>query len=198
MIKIIYFDFGGVLVNYDRVFQKVCRDFNLNFDEFLKFYNQFDSDLSVGKIKTEEFWRKCVDNFGLKNIDNYSLTKAWVSDYDIIEPINKIIYFLENKFEIGIISNINSDIWEAAVEEKWVPNIKYKKVLLSYKIGITKPNNEIYKIAQQESGAKPDEILFIDDKEENLKIPKDMGWKTVLFDMNQAEKGIEEIKVFLK
>lgn len=198
MIKIIYFDFGGVLINFERFFHKVCFDFSLNYDDFLKYYDQFDNDISIGKMTIEKFWEKCIEKYNLENAKNYDLPKSWVSDYDIIQKINNLIYSLENKINIGIISNIGSGIWEAAVEDKLVPNIKYKKVLLSYKIGITKPNNEIYKIAQQEAGVESSEILFIDDKEENLKIPREMGWKTVLFDMNQAEKGVEEIKAFLK
>jgi len=198
MIKQIYFDFGAVLVNYERIFQKVCRDFCLNFDDFIDFYNQFDSDLSEGKVKTEEFWGKCIEKYNLKNAKDYDLPKSWVSDYDIIQPINDLIYLLENKIDIGIISNIGSGIWQAALKHKMVPNIKYKKVYLSYDLKMMKPNSEIYEKIQKESLVKAGEILFVDDKEINLLVPKSIGWKTVLFDMTKAEDGVKEIKRFLK
>lgn len=194
MIKQIFFDFGAVLVNYDRVLQKVCRDFSINFDNFLDFYNQFDSDLSEGKIKTEEFWGKGIEKYGLKNAEDYDLPTSWVSDYQIIQPVNNLIYFLEDKIDIGIISNIGSGIWEAAVKQKMVPNIKYKKVYLSCDLKMMKPGSDIYEKVQKESMVKPGEILFVDDKEKNLAIPKHLGWKTMLFDMTKAEEGVEEIK----
>jgi putative hydrolase of the HAD superfamily len=194
MIKLIYFDFGGVLINFERFFQKVCFDFSLNYDDFLKFYDQFDNDVSIGKMTTEEFWTKCIEKYNLKNAENYDLPKSWVSDYDIIQPINDLIYSLENKINIGIISNIGSGIWEAAVKYEFVPNIKYKKVYLSCNLKLMKPNLEIYRKIQEESGVKANEILFVDDKKENLIIPSKMGWKTILFDRFKAEEGVNKIK----
>lgn len=193
MIKFIYFDFGGVLVNYERALQGMCGDFNLDFEEFMKFYDQFDLDLALGRIKTDEFWKRCIEKYNLKDAESYDLPKSWVADYDIVEPVNKLIYSLENKIDMGIISNINSGIWEAAFRDKWVPDIGYKNILLSYKLGITKPNREVYKIAQQESGVNPEEILFIDDQVKNLVVPRENGWKTIQFDRFKAEEGTKKI-----
>jgi FMN phosphatase YigB (HAD superfamily) len=94
---------------------------------------------------------------------------------------------------IGIISNINSGIWEAALRDSWVPSVNYKSVILSCKVGVAKPSREIYELAQKESGVNPNEILFIDDKETNLTEPLNMGWTTVLFDPNKTEEGVEKI-----
>lgn len=197
MIKQIYFDFGAVLVNYEKVFQKVCRNFSLDYNNFLMFYDQFDCKMSEGKIETKEFWEKCIEKYSLKNAKNYDLAKSWVLDYDIIQPINNLIYSLESKVDIGIISNICSGIWEAAFKHKMVPNIKYRKIYLSCELKMMKPSPDIYKKIQEESGVEPSEILFIDDKEVNLVVPKNMGWKTVLFDMTKAEQGVSEIEEFL-
>ena len=86
MIKVIYFDFGGVLVNYENFLHTMCSDFGLNVDDFFDFYHQFNHDMFFGKIKTEEFWEKCIEKFNLKNADNYDLLKSWVLDYKIIKP----------------------------------------------------------------------------------------------------------------
>ena len=51
-----------------------------------------------------------------------------------------------------------------------------------------------YQKVQKESLINPDEILFIDDKEENLIEPKNLGWNTVLFDRLNAEEGVNKIK----
>lgn len=199
MIKVIYFDFGGVLVNYEKFLHTMCSDFGLNTDDFFKFYDKFDYlDMSIGKITTDEFWQKCIEKFKLKNAENYDLLKSWVLDYRIIKPINELVYSLENKIDMGIISNIPSGTWEPALKYGMVPNIKYKKVFLSYQLGLRKPDPEIYKIVQKESGVKGKEILFVDDIEENLVVPQSLGWKTVLFNQNKAEEGVKKIKNLLK
>ncbi|MDD4938515.1 MAG: HAD-IA family hydrolase [Candidatus Shapirobacteria bacterium] len=198
MIKFIYFDFGAVLVNYDDVFTKVCNDFNLNKTSFFKFYDEFVLDMDVGKKTVGDFWGECIKKFNLKNANEYDLPKSWVSDYKIIKPIFDFIHSLEGKLNFGIISNIPAEVWWAAFENGWVPKVEYKKIILSSDVGTTKPDRKIYEIAQNKSGVNPEEILFIDDKQENLEEPKKIGWKTFLFDMNQAEKGVKEIKALLK
>jgi putative hydrolase of the HAD superfamily len=177
MIKFIYFDFGAVLVNYDEVFKRVCTDFNLDRDEFKNFYDGFVLDMDVGKESVSGFWRKSVENFGLKNALDYNLARSWVSDYKVIQPVFDMICSLEGKVDMGIISNIHADVWWAAFEDNWVPKVKYKEILLSSDLGVIKPSKDIYEIAQEKANVKAEEILFIDDKEENLIEPKKMGWK---------------------
>ena len=75
-----------------------------------------------------------------------------------------------------------------------VPNIEYKKVYLSYQLGLIKPDIALFKLVQTESGVNPEEILFIDDKSENLIAPTNLGWKTILFNTNQAQQGVDKIK----
>ena len=150
-------------------------------------------------MKSNLFWEKCLEHFNLDlhKTKSYDFAGAWVSDYEIIKPMNKFIYEIKDKIDIGIISNINSEIWEAALRDGWVPKINYKSVILSYKVGLKKPNKKIYEIAQSESKVKAEEILFVDDKEENLVEPRKMGWKTFLFDPKKAEEGREKIKKFI-
>lgn len=198
MVKFIYFDFGAVLVNYDNVFTKVCADFNLNKVDFKNFYNNFVEDMDVGKDSVSGFWNKCVKNFNLKNALDYDLAKSWVTDYKVIKPIYEMINFLVGKVNMGIISNINADVWWAAVADNWVPKINYAEIIISSDVGAMKPNKEIYEIAQKRLKIKPEEILFIDDKEENLVIPREMGWKTVLFDQNYATDGVAKILQLLR
>lgn len=198
MIKFIYFDFGAVLVNYDNVFTKVCNDFGLDKNEFRNFYNNFVEDMDVGKDSVDGFWKKCVENFNLKNGLNYNLAKFWVSDYKIIKPIFEMMISLEGKIKMGIISNVHADIWWAAFADNWVPKIKYNEIILSSDVATMKPHKEIYEIAQKRSGVNSNEILFVDDKPENLVIPDKMGWKTVLFDQFKAEDGVSQILELLK
>ncbi len=197
MIKIVYFDFGAVLVNYEKVFSKICADFTINIEDFWNLYNQLDNDLAVGRISTEQFWQKCVDKFNLKVPVDYDLLGNWVSDYEIIQPIHDLIYSLENKVEVGIISNIHKGLWERSFELGLVPKIKYKQVYLSYQQKMAKPNLDIYQKVQKESGTLPNEILFVDDKAENLVVPQKLGWQTVLFSESQTQDGISRIKKML-
>ncbi len=70
MIKIVYFDFGAVLINYEKFFSKICDDFSLEIEDFLNLYDQFCSDLTVGKMTTNQFWQECIKKYNLKNAED--------------------------------------------------------------------------------------------------------------------------------
>jgi epoxide hydrolase-like predicted phosphatase len=196
VVKFIYFDFGGVLVNYDNVFTKVCSDFEINKDEFIKFESETISRMDIGIGNLVGFWKKCVEKFKLSNADNYDLAKSWVSDYKKIKPVQDLINSLEGNTKMGIISNIPAEVWWAAYKNNWVPRIKYDQVLLSSDLGVVKPDSRIYEIAEEKTRVSPEEILFVDDKEENLVGPIKMGWKTLCFDQSKAED--EVLKIYSK
>lgn len=162
-------------------------------DDLLEFYKKHKIQINLGKMSTLEFWQECVENFGLKKTEGFDLPKWWVADYKVIETIHNLIYSLEDKVEIGIISNSSTGIWEAALNDGLVPRIKYKQVLLSCNLGIKKPDSQIFELAQNKAGVEPWEILFVDDQMKNLVIPKEMGWGTVLFDQTNAEIGVKQI-----
>ena len=52
-------------------------------------------------------------------------------------------------------------------------------VIESSKIGIRKPNPEIYRIACRQMQISPDEAVFLDDLGINLKPARDLGMKTI-------------------
>ena len=76
------------------------------------------------------------------------------------QAMNDFIYGLNGKMKMGVISNINSGIWEAALRDNWVPNVDYISVILSYAVRCKKPERKIYEMAQQIAGVKAEEIYL--------------------------------------
>ena len=66
---------------------------------------------------------------------------------------------------------------------------------MSYEEGLRKPEDaDFYHLAPKRLGVKPEECIFIDDKEENLPPAQSIGIKTVLFkNPQQAIKEVLEI-----
>ncbi|MBV9044721.1 MAG: HAD-IA family hydrolase, partial [Alphaproteobacteria bacterium] len=62
-------------------------------------------------------------------------------------------------------------------------------VIESAKIGIRKPNPEIYKLMCKQLGVEPNECVFLDDLGPNLKPAKAMGMITI-----KVESGPQAIK----
>lgn len=155
--------------------------------------------MDIGKIGLKDFWGRCIENFCLKNAENYNLPNSWFSDCKIIKPIHDLIYSLVGKVGIGIILNIPTEIWWAALDGNWVPNIKYDEIILFSDVKTIKPDRKIYEIVQKRLfNISSGEILFVDDKPENLREPDKLAWKTYCFDQLEAQYGsagiLERIK----
>lgn len=56
----------------------------------------------------------------------------------------------------------------------------FEPIVLSSQEKVAKPDAKIYQIAIERSGVKPQEILFIDNRQENITAAKNLGIKVVL------------------
>lgn len=61
---------------------------------------------------------------------------------------------------------------------------------------VIKPEKEIFEILLSRYGLLPEESLYIDDLEDNIRVARELGFHTVQF--TDKEKGIEEIKIKLQ
>ena len=69
------------------------------------------------------------------------------------------------------------------------------KIHLVIKKGNYYELNKIYDIVEQDINIKPNNILFIDDLEKNLEIPKIKGWNTcqaIGLEFNKIKNSIDE------
>ena len=58
----------------------------------------------------------------------------------------------------------------------------FSPIIYSWQVGMLKPNKEIYEFALEGLKAKPDEVIFIDDKIGHLDGAQEVGMRTILFD----------------
>ena len=68
----------------------------------------------------------------------------------------------------------------------------FDPILFSWDVHAIKPNKEIYELALEKLGARPEEVLFIDDKAGHLEGAKKVGVRTYLFE--NTDEAIKEIR----
>lgn len=73
----------------------------------------------------------------------------------------------------------------------------FDPILYSWEVEMLKPNKEIFELAVERLGADPEEIVFIDDKEEHLAGARSVGLRTILFEdtVSTIEK-IHQLGIF--
>ena len=108
------------------------------------------------------------------------------------EVLDYIKHELKPKYKIGIVSNVMADYLYLILSKD---DLKlFDDVVLSYKVGVAKPESEIYELALRNLGVKPEEAVFIDDQERFVEAAKAVGMKGIYFqDFNQMKKDLEKL-----
>ena len=80
-----------------------------------------------------------------------------------------------------------SDQWHLS-EDPLMPKKLYKRfgvVVVSCDVGLRKPDPKIYKLVLKKLKLKPNQTVFVDNQEWNLKPARKLGMKTILFKNNK-------------
>lgn len=189
MIKFVYFDIGGVLNKYKMVFTDAPLKFGIDREEFGKVFDDNDDDITRGKIDVNGFWNLCVQKFNIKNGENFDMAESWANDFEINKPNYDLVIEVKKKYKVGLLSNHYKGVFKAVSKRYLIPRINYDQVILSCECGLRKPEREIYLLAQQKAGCKPEEIFYIDDNKSYISVAKSFGWQTFWYDSANYQKS---------
>lgn len=86
-----------------------------------------------------------------------------------------------NGVPVFALSNFGDDTFDMAVRH--YPFLaEFDRAFISGRLRVTKPDPAIYAVVEAESGHPPGELLFTDDKAENIEAARARGWGTLAFD----------------
>lgn len=178
-IKNIIFDLGGVIINLDQ--QRSINEFNnLSNLPFEKFYNQsaqsgFFDEFDKGKIDTPDFLRILKQELNYSG-DERHLLEAWNAML-LDVPAHRLDLLVDAKqnYKTFLLSN-TCEPHIAAFEQQLymdhgVKNFEdyFDKVYYSCRMGLRKPEPDIFLTVLKENNLKPEETVFIDDSIQHVK-----------------------------
>lgn len=201
-VKCIIFDLGGVLYKngtlypiaehlsgiYNKQYEKIHAIIKENWIKARineiscdVFWNNISSFLSSDKDELKQIW------FDFEKMDNKDITNQ-----DVLEIAKK----LKEDYTTAIISNHIED-WFNYLRKEYRLDEIFEKIITSFDTGFAKPQKEIFLKALDILKIKPDDCIFIDDKEKNTKTAQDIGFKTILFSndidlRNEIQKHITQ------
>lgn len=197
MIKNVIFDLGNVVLKLK---------WNIVLEKYSK--NDDDKNLLESVIFNSEEWSK-LDEGTIEKTDaiNIMLSKLperlhtaclgimrdWQEGFVINTQILDFIDTLrDNKYKTYILSNAPLDL--PAYLEKNGLNKYFDGQVISAEEKIAKPNKKIYELILNRFNLNPCECLFLDDKPENIEAAVSCGINGYVFDYNNFEKFITDIK----
>jgi len=199
-IKAIIFDVEGVLqIAKNKTYQtklhtnmgvheKISKKLKIPLDNYFDYLDE-DYSLSIeGKLSKS----KLLSNLSKRlNYPKEKLEKIYSKAYSRRYRKNRFLLRLAEKFKKrGFKIAILSDQWHLS-SPALIPEKFYKifnPIVTSCSAGVRKPNPKIYKILLKKLKTKPEESLFIDDREWNLPPAQKFGINTIWFTGNKTLK----------
>lgn len=189
MIKVILFDIGGVLVDWDGVSPLIdLTGGRLSSEEARKFWfkSQWVSKFETDKCTPHEFAVGVISELGLSISPETFIQhfKSW--DRGLFPGVSEMLNNLRPNHILACLSN-NNRLYMDSLIERYELDKKFQYFFISYQTGLMKPSKNAFENVLQEIGVSPFEVVFFDDNIECVETAKQMGIKAY------KVSGVEQI-----
>ncbi|MBC7695179.1 MAG: HAD family phosphatase [Burkholderiales bacterium] len=184
-IKNIIFDLGGVIINLD--YTRTIKEFNIISEKpFESIFTQLQQSpvfdqFDKGEISEADFFSEMLKALRIE-ISHAQFVHAWnamLLDF----PIERLdlLKKLETKYRLFLLSNTNethiAQLESDLYKQHGYKNLEtfFEKVYYSCRIGMRKPDKEIFEFVLHENKLNPAETIFIDDSLQHINGAKKAG-----------------------
>ena len=181
-LQVLVFDMGHVFVDFD--WEVVCAGFcgvsKKTRDELRQVLAHCATlGYESGKIDTAGFLAEL--NKGLGTDLSISEFKAlWNASFHENQEMAELLCTLKEQVPLYLLSNTN-EIHYDFLNDTFNVSRPFNQLILSYKVGHSKPAHPIYHEVMRRSGLPADKHLFVDDLAPNIRAAQEVGLNTIHF-----------------
>lgn len=197
MVKTVVFDLGKVLVDFDYTIaaRRIAARSKVPPEQIRSFvdYSPLLFRLERGEVTTRQFYDEVCAATGFDG----SLAEFANFFADIFVPIAPMIELQAAVRQRGIptyvFSNTN-DLAISHIRQAFPFYRNFDGYILSYEHGVMKPDAGLYEVVERQSGRRGAEILYLDDRPENVAAGAARGWQVILQeDPDKSRAAIQEL-----
>jgi len=193
--KCILFDLGGIFVpdSTKHLNREIARYIGISEKEMSERWTGALPELFTGNLRIIDFYK---NQFGSSHDSNVLLQKhleIYTRGFQMNPAMLELLQKLKLKYTTACLTNTEIEVSEINTEQGLYENFQYR--FLSTEMHMMKPNKDIFISAIQALNASNEDVIFIDDKAENIKTGSLLGLKTILFE--SAEQTKEMLSQYL-
>ncbi len=178
------FDLGNVLAGFDHL--KFCRRLSeqappWTADDIYRivFQEGINDRFETGELSGKDFHRELCSTLGL-TISMDRLHEIWCDIFWENPGMDLLLEALHAKVRLVLISNTNP--WHLEYSKERYGLFQHlDHLVLSYEVGVRKPDARIFEAALEAAGVPPERCLYLDDTEEHVQAAARLGIPSVLF-----------------
>src|SRR5512141_977259 len=192
MITAVVFDLGNVLLDFDYgiAIRRIAARGKLGAEEIGSYISQAPLlyQYETGLLTSEEFFSEVCTVTGYRgNLEEFGMCFG-----DIFVPIEPMIDLQRQLRSRGLPTYIFSNTNDLAIRfiRRSFPFFSdFDGYILSYQHRAMKPDPKLYEVVERESGRRGGEILYIDDRQENIETGAARGWRVILQETPEKTRG---------
>lgn len=199
-VKAIVFDFGGVITkkNVTVIAEFISKSLNISQPEALQTLAKLKQFEHKGG-KEIDFWPKFGNSIGKKITADWlnQLKEARLQAIEEIPGMNNLVKDLQKQgYKTALLSNGKR---LAGIKKERGYYDLFHPIILSSEVGIRKPDPKVYRLILNQLNMKPEEVLFIDNKIENVKGAQSVGMDAIEFvSMKQLTQELKQRGIVIK
>jgi putative hydrolase of the HAD superfamily len=185
-IRAVLFDYGMVLSGPPdpAAREEMKQILGVDEDRFRPIYWKHRDEYDRGTLNSVAYWENVARDLH-RPLDAKKLSALIAADSELWTKPNQAMIDWAAALQTvgiktGILSNIG-DAMEAGIVARfpWIADFTHRT--FSHRLGIAKPDAAIYQHAAEGLGVPPSEILFIDDREENIMAARAAGMHAIQY-----------------
>ncbi len=189
MIKAVIFDLNGVFIESEALSARVEKEYEIPVDKFLP---ALKSTLEITrKPNAEPFFKilkPLLQGYNFPSLEEEFFAFYFSGEKVVSEMLNYVKELRQNGIKVFILSRNFKE--RTTYYRDNFPQVfeNINKAYFSWETGNIKPDPKAYQQVLEENGLRPENCVYFDDSEENIKAAKSLGINARLFE------GIEKTK----
>ncbi len=185
--KVVIFDLGNVIIPFSH--EKACRE--------LEKLSEFTADqiqniifrsihlklYAEGEMTSQQFYTWVVGQIAIKSLSFRGFAKIWNDIFGENPDIDGLLERIKPGIKKFCLSDTNPLHWQRTSKtplvRKYFP--RQKQQILSFRMGLLKPDNKTFLNAIQISGTSPQEIVYVDDIPEYVRAFEKLDVKGIVY-----------------
>jgi len=183
MIKAIFFDLGGVLVNdlFPLMESYLSGISGKPYPLVREVRKQYWLDYELGRMDGVKFFQLQIDDLGV----DLNAEEVLAKSIEVLKTRPEVVEIVRmiratGKYTLGVLSN-NTDEWFEHTKNELGLGDLFDVWVCSSHHHVKKPDAEIYRIAAEQAGLPTQNCLFIDNRQHNIDGAKAAGMKGIVY-----------------
>lgn len=181
MIRLLIFDVGGVIDTFDerQYITYITKKLKLDKAKFTKTLKPMLDKMDTGSIRLTKMESILSKEFGITTSH-----LEWDKSFERLNALNtnvvSLINQLSKRYKIILLTNVSKSRHMVKMRGL-LKKVKFDRIFASCYLGMAKPDPKIYGLVLKRAGARPNEAVFVDNLEENVRGARKVGMKAIRF-----------------